>query len=197
MRIVTRTQSPVVVNLHYDGCLECPSEWDGWKLYSFSRRHNSFRDPESFDLGELKDGLPVVRNPGLRTKLRVGLAFWLSYYEHGNCVWGLLNQVPSCPWDTVPIAGLLVWESKPEDIGAKSYEDRAKDAADFLKTYTAWSNGECYGYTVEDGEGGCGGFYGPDLAYMFDAIREDVGDREVKFVGEAADLADYYWGGKK
>mgnify|MGYP001604435674 FL=1 len=187
---------PVTVFIEPDDDPESPSEWDGWKPYSFNSRHSNYKHPDQLDLGSLgEDGKPIVRNPGLRRKLEVGLAFFLSYYEHGSCVWALLDQAPKCRWDGTRIAGLLVWDQKPKDMGAKTYEARAKDAAAFLDTYTKWCNGWVYGYRVEDPEekidAGCWGFY--DLDQMFAEIKEAVGDREVVFAGQAGDMAQYHW----
>jgi hypothetical protein len=59
-------------------------------------------------------------NPGLRSKLRTGLAFFASYYQHGRCVWFLPGEGPNCPWDSVRVAGLLVWEQPVENLGPKT-----------------------------------------------------------------------------
>ena len=132
------------VHLEHDGDGENPSEWDGWRLHSFGRRHTNFRDPKSLGLAlELdSDGWPKVKNPGLRSKLKAGLAFFVSYFEHGQCVWFIPGEGPSCPWDSVRCAGLLVWEHDSADLGPKTYADRQRDARNFLKTYTAFCNGE-------------------------------------------------------
>ncbi len=189
---------PITVNIEPDDSPEDPSEWAGWRMYSFSDRHGSYKDPEKLglSLSQGPDGIPIIQNPGLRQKLDVGLAFWLSYYEHGSCVWALLDQAPKCRFDGTRIAGLLIWSQKPEDMGAKTYETRTKDAEGFLKTYTNYCNGEVYGYRVDDPEGkiedaGCWGFY--ELDHMFREIKETTGNREVVFGGRASDLAQYYW----
>lgn len=188
---------PITVTVEPDDSPENPSDWDGWKPFSFSSQHLNHTDPEKLglSLNQGPDGIPIIRNPGLRRKLDVGLAFWLSYYEHGSCVWALLDQAPKCRFDGTRIAGLLVWGQPPKDMGAKTYEARAKDAAAFLDTYTKWCNGWVYGYSIDDPEGkvdgGCWGFYG--LEEMFREIKELVGDREVVFKGQASDLAQYHW----
>lgn len=190
------------IRVEHDQDVDNPSEeGDGqWTLYSFNRNHSSFKHPEELGLGALNEqGNPTVKNPGLRRKLDVGLAFVLSYFEHGGCIWSLKGAGPQCRWDTVQVAGLLVWENKPSDMGPKDFEGRRKDAAEFLKTYTAWCNGECYCYMVEDESGetvdSCGGFIGPDLDYMFEAM--DIPDgAELEFAagdcGSAEDLKAAY-----
>ena len=122
-----------------------------WKPYSFSTGHSNYKHPR--DIGFEQTGALLTPNIGLRRKLKVGLAFYLSYFEHGSCRWMLKNgPIPpgvEFQWDGVRLAGLLVWEEPPENMGAKTYEDRMKDAQQFLDVYNAWCNGETYGYTVE------------------------------------------------
>jgi hypothetical protein len=190
-----------IVTLFHDDSPEDPSEGDGnWTLYSFSNRHHGFKHPNNFfeDSGKPKFGI--------RRKLEVGTAFILSYYEHGQCCWSLQGTGPQCEWDNVDVAGILVWEHPVKEMGAKSYEDRRKDAACFLETYTCWCNGEVYGFNVEEEvtmpcghkeihslDCGCCGFYGNDLDYMASEIRDALdGDTEVVFKGEAKFLADHH-----
>lgn len=189
---------PKIITLYHDEFAESPAEFgDGcWKLYSFSHKHRSFEHPDKF----FPDGKPTL---ALRNKLRVGLAFVLDYYEHGQCCWSLASNGPSCRWDTARNAGLLVWEHSPSVMGAKTREDRAKDAEGFLETYTAWCNGEVYGYSIEEvvtlpcghiemrdvTDGSCFGFYGNDLDYMKSEIIACLdGDTEILIKGDAQDL---------
>lgn len=187
-----------IIGLHTDDSADDPSDFEGaWKLYSFNRRHRSFKDPASFT----NDNGKTL--PGLRSKLRVGLAFVLDYYEHGACQWSRTSNGPECQFDTAHRAGLLVWERKPKEIGAKTLEARAVDADAFLATYNAWCNGEVYGYSVDEevtlscghterrpGDS-CFGFYGNDLKYMGDEIRAALaGDAEFRFEGDADFLKD-------
>jgi len=193
----------VTVRIEHDQDTENPmTACDGqWTLHSFGRRHINYKDPERLGLSLERngDGWPIVRNPGLRRKLAVGLAWFVSYYEHSQSMWFLPGQGPTCPWDSVKCAGLLVWDHKPGDMGAKTKQDRAKDAASFLEEYTAWCNGECYWYAVEDEEGNtldsCGGFIGgrDGCNYMLDQIKDAIpAGSEVEVEGDAAYLADRY-----
>ena len=170
------------VRLMNDQSAECPADADGtWKLYSFNRRHSTFSEPSELGLGNLgADGTPVVHDPDLREKLNTGLAFWLSYFEHGSCLWFLRGDLPppgvEFQWDGRRLAGLLVWEHAESEIGAKTQEDRREDARVFLKEYTAWCNGDVFCYTIEDESGslvdGCGGF----------TSAEDLCDSAVPFL---------------
>jgi hypothetical protein len=183
------------LTLHHDDSPTNPMERDGqWTLYSFNNRHNSYKDPDKF--------LPP--SIGLRRKLTAGLAFLLSYYEHGNCEWSLQDQGVQDRWDTVRCAGILIWEHPVDEMGAKTYEDRAKDANSFLETYTCWCNGEVYGYTIEEvttcehckqsvykDVDSCWGYYGTDITYMAECVRAALdGDTDVEITGDAAFLAD-------
>lgn len=153
---------------------ESPSENDlSWKPYSFSRRHGNFKDPA--DLG--------FANPmdvGLRNKLRAGTAFVLGYFEHGRGMWHISGDIPmgtqgDYRWDGCNVAGLLVFEHDPNEMGAKTKEERKKDAEAFLEEYNAWCNGDIYGYVVEDRDGeeldSCWGFIG-DMDYCRNQAKE-------------------------
>ncbi len=193
--------------LHDQDC-ESPLDFDlAWKLYSFSNRvgpNNS--NPEDLGLAPHLDeyGEPIVRNPGLRRKLAVGLAHFVSCYQHSGIQWGLRGEVHQCRWDTAQIAGLLIWEHKPGEL-SKDKEQRTKDARTCLAQYTAWCNGECYGFSVsevdEDGEeieahDSCFGFIVADKAdaiYFFEQAGACIpAGAEVEFGGDAGWLAEHY-----
>jgi hypothetical protein len=168
----------ITVNIGCDQDTESPADHDcQWKPYSFGNRHNNYKDPREF----------IPPNIGLRRKLEVGLAFYLSYFEHGNCVWMLKGGSKDMfggdwRWDGVDTAGILIWEHKPSEIGGKTYEKRAEDAAHFLEEYTSWCNGECYCYSItetiikecgheeEIDHDSCGGYIGMD--YMLEEIAD-------------------------
>jgi hypothetical protein len=175
------------LTIGYDCDVERPdSTYDGWKPVSFGRRHNNYEHPDNYRLNKRE-------NMGLRRKLQVGLAFWLSYYEHSLCRWSLRGEGPQCRWDSVNMAGLLIWTGMPAAMGAKTYEDRAMDARSFLEEYTEWCNGNCYWFSLEAAEwplDSCGGFIGTDqLTETINEILE--ASDEVMVKGEAAWLAPY------
>mgnify|MGYP001579667606 FL=1 len=179
-----------IVRLMADYSPENPATaFDGqWSIYSFNSRHASYADPEKF----FPDGKPAI---GLRRKLAVGTAFLLDYFEHGNCVWSIAGTGPQCQWDNSRNAGLLVWEHPVKEMGAKTRADREKDAAAFLETYTCWCNGEVYGYEVLEiatlpcghtetrpiDDASCWGYFGNDLDYMAECVREHVQGDSVQF----------------
>lgn len=187
----------LVVRIEPDPDIDNPADsYRAWTPYSFSTKHTNYRHPEELGLSMSVDGNgdPVILNPGLRSKFRAGLAYFLSYYEHGNSVWFLKgHHRPGIEyqWDGVRVAGLLVWEHSPKELPR---DKRAKDAEIFLETYTAWCNGDGYYYRVEDAAGedidSCGGFYGSDTDYMLDQIRAAVAGRPYRLEGEAAFVAE-------
>lgn len=161
------------------------SGYDGWKLVSFANYEDPDKYVKAFDR-RTREITPA--NIGLARKLRVNLAFFLSYYEHGLGAWSLIGEGIQDQWDTAYLAGLLIWSGKPGDIGAKTVEDRAADARDFLGSYNAWANGETYLFRLSDENGGeiesIGGFIGDEA--LSEAIGESLqsGDN-VKVEGDA------------
>jgi len=186
VRIETPKAVGKYIRIEYDDDPPCPMDDDGqWTLHSFCSKHKHYKDPDTL----LRDpsggeGLPLA----LRNKLKAGTAFFLSYFEHGLCKWGLAGSMDNTPdfrWDGTSMAGLLVWEHPTSDMGAKTYADRQKDAAGFLREYTAWCNGEVYGYVIEDEDGdtldSCFGHVGSDgLEDQIAELFEQWGQLEPK-----------------
>lgn len=185
------------ITIEYDRDCENPlADWDcQWTLYSFNRRHSNYRDPDEF-----------TDDASIQDKIKTGLAFWCDYFEHGQCAWSLHGGGMQCQWDTAQFAGLLVWENAPDDTGAKTYENRAKDAKACLDVYTEWCNGHCYYYSIEriahcehcggemvpDDLDSCGGFIGDE--HVAEAILEATSkwpNEEFEVVGDASWIADY------
>lgn len=183
--------------IKHDQDTESPNTYENWKLVSFNSRHTSYGDPYDYLLPPDEYGEPVPANIGIRRKLKTGTAFILSYFEHGNCVWGLKGETHNCQWDTARIAGILFWEGKSKEL-PKSYEEREEWARSFLKEYTEWCNGNCYYFRIEDMEenilDSCGGFIGDDG--LADDIKGNLSDdyNVVAIEGEAScviDLEDF------
>lgn len=137
------------IRIFYDEGTASPNEWGGWKLHSFNRRHLSFKDPSV--LQDTHGNLHI----GWRRKFAVGTAFMLSYYEHGDCLWTLTGEGPYCRFDSVVTAGYLEWIG-PDKL-PPGYAEREKYARAFLKSYTAWANGQIF--VVECGDDSCGDVY--------------------------------------
>lgn len=150
-------------------------DWDGmWTLISFGR-DNTKED---------------YNNVSVRNKLRAGTAFELDLYRHGNTYWHIAGTPPYCRWDNSTKAGLLLWNHKVKDLGAKTVEDRRKDAVNCLNLYNDWANGNVYGYhlTDEDGEldDSCGGFIGSDSgmveSYIVPTLKDYIEKNDLRKV---------------
>lgn len=188
----TSTGRRLTVTIRPDWDPPCPMDWDcQWTLVSFNR--NSVHRGDHTDyLRRTEDGriVPVFAH---LSRFRAGLAFILDYYEHGPGMYSLSGEGPRCQWDTATVAGVLVWDHPPGEMGAKTYADRAEDARRFLEEYNAWANGWVYGYDIETAEGelvgSCYGFYSP--GHLSETIAEhfEPGDR-VYLAGELSDVFD-------
>lgn len=138
--------------IDFDHWAESPNEYGGWRLHSFSLRHNSFTDPDEFGAGGARAGQAV---------------FGLSYYEHGNCLWrvaGAPFEAGDGPggyynFDFTPIAGVLTWEDSTPLSEVFSTDEAARASAEaFVEDFTRWSNGETYLVSFHEvsGCGSCG-----------------------------------------
>lgn len=158
----------MIATVTYDEYPDCPTEWTDVRIVSFNRRHTAFAHPEEVGIAGVNEyGEPKVMCIGLRTKLKFGTAFVLSYYEHGACEWSLYPGGVRCRWDSAPVAGILYLD----DTHGMRYDKRKAYAEAWLKEYTQWCNGEVY--TVEcDGEV-CAGVYDVE-AFVRDTFGPDV-----------------------
>lgn len=166
---------------------DCPNpleESDGqWTLYSWHSEHQSKRQPEFYSFTKYGNAVP---NLPMMSKLRVGLAFPLSlrYYSSSSPIeWSLETGETNPAIVEEKYDGLLVWEHPKDEMGAKSYSDRAQDAKNTLQEYNDWCNGVCYGYSLqtenESFDDSCWGYIG-DLqkkdSYMMEEIRSSIKD---------------------
>lgn len=111
---------------------------DAWALYDFK--------------GETRGGYQrVVKSvrtnivsKEMLAKIDTGLAFNLKLCEGWNVEW-MVNADSK--------DGLLVWEHAEEALGAKTIINRQKNAAQCLKSWTNWYNGNVYGFTLENDKG--------------------------------------------
>lgn len=158
-----------------DPCQDDPSEIGGFTLYSFNRRHRSFKHPAELGIMPPNEfGEPVIEDEDLKRKLDEGLAFILGYSEHGNCCWSIGGRDG---WDSRAVAGLMVLDP---DYVHEDYESRKKHAVSCAEDYTAWCNGEVYrtyllrdGEVLEDDSGTC---YGQSAVHRWrDALTEHYG----------------------
>jgi len=185
-----------IVSILHDCDISRPTEDDSqWTLYSFCRNHLTFKSPDDLNVVVGRNHVEKVRDRTLKRKLANGLAFWLGYFEHGQCCWFRSDAAPlgvEFQWDGVRYAGLLVWEHKASIMGAKTYEDRAKDADAFLRCYTCWANGEGLYYRIDDEDGeiidSCGGFYACDSDHMLEQMVPELVGHDFEVRGDACSL---------
>lgn len=138
--------------------------FDGYgHMRSFSRKHTNFCDRNEFEYIADCNGADLVL---------------LSYFEHGNCLWGVrgtMSNMPDFQWDGVETAGFWVPDAELIDTAPQFGPERRAymeaRAAEACRVYTDWCNGETYGYSLEivgvrnnlfAHTDSCSGFYGWD-----------------------------------
>lgn len=127
------------LTLDYDNGTESPGEWGGWRVRSFSNRHVGFINLETINREELQ------------AKCDAGLAFPVNYEKHGSCLWSLATVLPTVihDFDKVRFAVLVEWSGSPDNLGAKTLDERREDARRFLIVYTQWCNGHVFWFRLE------------------------------------------------
>lgn len=123
------------VTIGYDPEAENPLDQVDDRLISFNPRHANYVDPNTLDTTE---------------------AIYLGYFEHGNCIWGLKEDIVSLPdfqWDGYYPAGVFIPSPSTLDFSAgldkvfreEYLHDRARLLCDL---YTVWCNGSVYRASV-------------------------------------------------
>ena len=161
-------------------------------IYSFSRRHGKFLHPEQIDSEIDEDKKPYIVP--------------LSYFEHGQCIWGVagtLTNTPDFRWDGVGYAGIWVPDKccLTHIQGSDPSEDKRKlEAIECAKQaceeYTSWCNGECYGIIIAwyDAEGdllntdACWGYIG--WKYADTQLKEDF-ESKVSCLREEMTVSEF------
>ncbi len=184
---------PLIVELDSSVGPESPCDQDGWKIYTFAR--NKFRtdvDPDAYVAGyDGRTGQVTPATKSLARKLSLGLAFWLSYFEHGEGCWSLQGEGSTDRWDSTYLAGVLIWERKACGLGPKDKKGRADDARTFLDLYTDWCNGHVYDWSVSEpgaDEPIDSGDEWIGVDSVLDEIHHVVGNREVIVRGGLSSL---------
>jgi len=128
---------------------ECPSnpleDCDAMgSIFSFSTRHGNHINQEQVEEYVEEYGEDAV---------------FLSYFEHGNCLWGVkgtMSGMPDFRWDGVGTAGLwipddcLLEEAKNMEKGSPERVAKMEEwAGQACTVYTQWCNGEAYGVCVK------------------------------------------------
>lgn len=155
----------ITLTIAYDHSCENPLTYDGmWTLHRFAGGWHGKGPTEFFtDRGDRHNHKWLPDTLDLFWKLRNGLAWTVGGYFDGGSQGISVYVQEYDPADK--IAGLLVWEHPEEDMGAKTREERGKDAASTLAEYERWANGECFGWIINDGEAdedSCWGYVGAE-----------------------------------
>jgi|TARA_R110000824_G_scaffold304281_3_gene492087 hypothetical protein len=204
--------------INNDNEAESPLEHTPWTLISFNNKHTNSEDWGEYAHYISKYDGPIAKN-GVRQKIAASTAFWLSYFEHGQCAWSLYGEGTQCRWDTTRHAGIILGDYK--GLKRLAQCERASSARDALETYTNWSNGNVYEYAFLPGndcphcgrgnnvigDRESGWTYGPDSEWgiwhggwydtddMFAHIRWELKGSEHKLTGISGDaswLADHH-----
>ena len=161
------------VTVYHDPFTDNPNDYSAFRVVSFNNRHVDSQHPDTIDRNRI-----------------VGA---LSYYEHGLCRWMLGASTVPDPggFDTVDTAGVIVYDGTQHEWLEIPADDRRATLEEVAATYTAWCNGETYGYTVEavDTCDHCGqetpelvesvgGFIGVD--WLKESVRETLGELNVE-----------------
>jgi len=175
------------LEVSYDHDTESPNDYGAFNVISFNSRHVSFVHPDDIDES-------TILAP-------------LSYYEHGLCKWMVGESTVADPYggfDTVDFAGVIVYNEANggdrswfTDMGPKEQRHILDGVA---AEYTAWCNGECFYYTLNEIHGcescgqvefkhvdSCGGYIGSDSFsdYINSEVLFGIDPADVTVVGEA------------
>lgn len=146
------------------------------RRYINPARKYGLTDQESIEAAERE-----ARRPGAEF-----IAFPVYMYDHSGTSYSI--RPFSCPWDSGRAGTLFLRRS---DFGRPF----RKAAESILAEYTAWANGQVYGFIVEDEEGehldSCWGFIEPNGAdgYVLEAGRESLAYLAAE--REAAQAAEF------
>lgn len=120
-----------------------------FRLYSLNRKHSDYcKNPSEIGFNPISADIPPTVTKKLLNDLKYKRAFFVSYFEHGQCVWMRVGgNVPAgveFQWDGVRYAGMLIWEPKGTPLPPMDKRESWADEA--LVALTDMYNG------VEDSE---------------------------------------------
>jgi hypothetical protein len=148
--------------IHHDPDVEQPyPDDDGVRIVVLHRRYMDpskgacGRDPEEVAEWERENAQQWFTIP-------------LFLYDHSGTIYRVGQTNPfHCPWDSGRVGIVAL---KPSDWGdGRPTDSQLTGYAEAVaETYTAWANGECYGYVLRDASGNelgsCWGYIGRETA---------------------------------
>jgi hypothetical protein len=170
--IETRKIGNLTVSLYYSDAAESPREWEeDSTFFGFHRRYSS---PDE----------PPVRDPDtalLIATLRGNICLPVWFYDHSGTTYRAAESNPfSCPWDSGLFGFIYISRKAARErfgvsrLTAKTVERVKESLKSEVEAYSAWANGEVYGWSIEDADGdvidACGGYIG-DSDY---ALQEGI-----------------------
>ena len=183
----------VILEINFEQDAEHPAEWLDWELFSFSRRHGNFKDPDNFANRLSRVNSPVSKASWSK-KLNANTGFWLDCYQHSCVVWNLHGEGMQCQWDTAPWGGVLVGdykELKKLDRGAR--EESARYA---LEIYNSYFNGSIFEWNFQSDdseflEDSRRGNYYCEKTLLRDVI-DDLKMNNLEIVSVTGDASDLF-----
>ena len=143
---------PLDIRLVNDPDIDEPEQTEDLFLVSYSRRNGGWRKPSFVLLSdEQLKHLASCSNGGPRpppSEARRYHLFPLYKYEHGAVAYSIrsfLGRAPHAEWDSGLTGFVAVRRSRN-----LSAEKAADYAASLVATYSAWANGEGYGWEIFD-----------------------------------------------
>lgn len=146
------------IKIVHDGSCEQPyTDDEAVKIVILGRR---YRDPAEGECG--KDADAVLSWVKKNKKEWFSIPLWL--YDHSGTTYKVGEANPfDCPWDSGQV-GILALKRSEWGNGNETSAKLTSYAQDIASEYTAWANGETYGYVVYDADGeqtdSCFGFVG-------------------------------------
>lgn len=128
----TYKHNGLTVVIRYDQNAESPTEWGNFTI--INHREIELDDDDNLTTDML-------------AKLADGRAFWVDKYEHSGVSYTLAGEGMNDRWDTSSKWGIIEFTDEYA-TNFDDYEGRRKMAAGDLKEYTAWAEGEVYGYQI-------------------------------------------------
>lgn len=185
----TPAKKPLRIKMEQDTFPDSPNDWDGPKVWCFSRNHGNYKSPADLGIEALTSDLPDEDDEDYAEALEEreraeklfddGEMFLLDVYSHGGEVWSLHNQGYSCQWDTARGAGVVVLD---EDLlkHLTTFEERKRAAEAAVDEWNMYVGGDVWCMTVlvpaehgnEEDDGDCiCGVYGSESGAWSQALQ--------------------------